>query len=345
MIKIDGNDIVADETHSSGIKLPSWLKTGQTLAQGANVYSVSVIEFTVNGTALDYSQNISVTTVQTVPANKVWKIESIHKNPSFTPVTFTYSTPGAYTFTPTCSGTYHVKVWGGGGGGGRGDACAWCWCNAGGSGGGSGGYTEGDYFLVGGTGYPVTVGAGGAGGSAGNGSAGGSSVFNGPVILTSTFGAGGTGPQSGCSNVGGAGGTGSGGQINYAGQAGNAGNTSSGASGKGGDAPSGGGLGGNSVTSSVGPAGAAPGAGGAGGGGSGSSYAGGAGAAGKVEISLGGGTGSSSRVPCVVLYQYSNSACSATTPAPCPGGWTDAGCGVGPNGSTISYCRTCYKCD
>lgn len=86
IIAIDGNNILADENASAGLKLPAWLKSGQTLAKGQSVYSISVIEFTVNGTALDYSQNLSVTTVQTVPANKVWKIEAVLKAATSSPL-------------------------------------------------------------------------------------------------------------------------------------------------------------------------------------------------------------------------------------------------------------------
>lgn len=81
-IKIDNNSVLADQS-SNGISLPAWLNAGQTLAADANVYSISVLEFSVNGTQMDFSQSLSVTTVQTVPANKVWKIESVFfQNPN-----------------------------------------------------------------------------------------------------------------------------------------------------------------------------------------------------------------------------------------------------------------------
>lgn len=81
-IKIDNNSVLADQS-SNGISLPAWLNAGQTLAADANVYSISVLEFSVNGTQMDFSQSLSITTVQTVPAGKVWKIESVFfQNPN-----------------------------------------------------------------------------------------------------------------------------------------------------------------------------------------------------------------------------------------------------------------------
>ena len=46
------------------------------------VQSISVIEFTVNSNSLEFSQVKKVTTVETVPAGKIWKIESIGKTAS-----------------------------------------------------------------------------------------------------------------------------------------------------------------------------------------------------------------------------------------------------------------------
>lgn len=277
MIKIDGNNIIADENNVAGIKLPSWLKTGQTLEKGQYVFSISVIEFTINGTTLDYSQNISVTTIQTVPASKVWKIESIHKDPAMAiPVANTFTSSG--TFTPTCTGTYRVQVWAGGGGGGAGNSCDGYY----GGGGGAGGYAEGNFFLTGGTAYTVTVGAAGAtgGGNSSNvsGGAGGTSSV-GTIGISATGGAGGSYSNwcgGGPSGAGGAGGVGSGGQVNLTGGQGATG-------GAGGSAPNSGGGGG---ACSV--AGAVP-----GGGGGGGCYNGTAGAGGTIIISNS-GTGSGS---------------------------------------------------
>ena len=345
MVKIDGNNIITDENHPGGLKLPAWLKSGQTLEKGQYVFSISVIEFTVNGTTLDYSQNLSITTVQTVPAGKVWKIEAVVKDATMSAgVTSLYSTVGTYNFIPSCSGTYKVKVWGGGGGGGGGYSGS---CNGNGGGGGAGGYAEGNYFLTSGTTYVVVVGAGGTGGTNQvNGTAGANSSVS-VISLTATGGAGGISSTPG---NGGVGGNGSGGQLNTSGQSGSAGSSANGVSGKGGDAPNGGGTGGAGVSSGgTGSVGSAPGGGGGGGAyyNSGCGAVGGngaAGAEGRVEISSG-TTGSvtlTPKVPCVTLYLHSSGACTSTNPAPCPAGWTDAGCGLE---SSASYCRTCYRCD
>jgi hypothetical protein len=61
----------------SNVSLPYWLKTGQTINIGTNAKSVSILEFTVNGTALEFSQAVALNSSQIVPVNKVWKIEGI----------------------------------------------------------------------------------------------------------------------------------------------------------------------------------------------------------------------------------------------------------------------------
>jgi hypothetical protein len=328
MIKIDGNDIIADENSPSGIKLPSWLAAGQTLAQSQNVYSIAVIEFTINGTALDYSQNKSVTTVQTVPAGKVWKLESIHKDPTLTQsVSTSYTIPGTYSFTPTCSGKYLLKVWGAGGGGGGGASP----CNLGGTGGGGGGYSEGYYNLLSTSTYTVTVGAGGTGAafnSFATGSTGGSSSVG--SIVNALGGTGGIGP-SGCGTP--PGGLGGFGTTSF-GDAGAYGNAYGGNGGKGGFGGAGG-IGGNPGTGGISPGG------GGGGNNYNSSLVGGNGGNGKVEITLSSNSSSAAKVPCVAMYLY-NSACAGS----CPAGWTDAGCGFGASGAGgNNTVRTCYKCD
>lgn len=283
LIKIDGNDIVADENSSAGLKLPAWLKTGQILAVSSNVFSVSVIEFSVNGSALDYSQNLSITTAQTVPSNKVWKIESVLKSSAIaTAAVTTYNAAGTFTFTTPCTGTYFVQVWGAGGGGSSG----W-YSNQYGNGGASGGYSEGSYSLTAGATYTITVGTGGTAGTSNNaaGATGGNSSV-GTLGLTATGGGGGTNPST-CSCAATAG-SGSGGQKNLAGSAGY-GYSSIG--GNGGSAPSDGGTGGfgGSAVSTLGTAGGF----GAGGGGGGRDASGGAGGVGKVVISLGNSSNSS----------------------------------------------------
>ncbi|WP_396140784.1 hypothetical protein [Flavobacterium sp.] len=133
----------------TNISLPYWLKSGQTIDLGTNAKSVSIIEFTVNGIALEFSQVISLTSSQTVPANKVWKIEAIgqtiatNSNPSNsnipsnnngisssnnnslptiyqTPVNF--NDPGVYTWTvPSGITNICIDIWGSGGSSGGGN--------------------------------------------------------------------------------------------------------------------------------------------------------------------------------------------------------------------------------
>jgi microcystin-dependent protein len=74
-IKIDNNIVPAGP--SSGLKLPSWLKAGQKLAADQDVHSISVVAFSVNGISLEFSDVLSITAEQTVPAGKVWKLESV----------------------------------------------------------------------------------------------------------------------------------------------------------------------------------------------------------------------------------------------------------------------------
>lgn len=80
----------------SNISLPYWLKSGQTIDLGTNAKSVSIIEFTVNGTALEFSQVISLTSVQTVPQNKVWKIEAIGQTIATNPNPLNSNIPSNY---------------------------------------------------------------------------------------------------------------------------------------------------------------------------------------------------------------------------------------------------------
>jgi len=84
-IKVDGNMILASATATDpiAIVLPIWLEAGQTLAADQNVYSISVLEFTINGTSLEFSRTLKVTTIQTVPSSKTWKVESVLKYGNF----------------------------------------------------------------------------------------------------------------------------------------------------------------------------------------------------------------------------------------------------------------------
>jgi hypothetical protein len=127
----------------SNISLPYWLKSGQTIDLGTNAKSVSIIEFTVNGTALEFSQVISLTSVQTVPQNKVWKIEAIgqtiatnpnplnatipssnsgltainnNKLPTIYQTPVNFNDPGVYTWTvPSGITNICIDIWGSGG--------------------------------------------------------------------------------------------------------------------------------------------------------------------------------------------------------------------------------------
>jgi len=64
----------------SNISFPYWLKSGQTINIGANTKTVSVLEFNVDNNSLEFSQVLSINSLQTVPVNKVWKIESVGLN-------------------------------------------------------------------------------------------------------------------------------------------------------------------------------------------------------------------------------------------------------------------------
>ena len=202
----------------------------------------------------------------------------------------TFSTAGAGSFTPACTGNYRVRVWGGGGGAGAGE---WCWCgNQPGAGGGGGGYAEKTYSLVGGTAYTLTVGAGGVGGGTGacpttNGTGGGTSTFNGPTVISSTGGGGGLSGKNGCSsNAGGAGGVGSGGTTNGNGTVGVTAVYPTQTGANGGAGANGGGAGGAGSAGGAGAIGNAPGGGGGGGSSNGGTVGnGGAGAVGRIEVS------------------------------------------------------------
>ncbi|NTW31352.1 MAG: hypothetical protein HGB12_01735 [Bacteroidetes bacterium] len=76
-ILIDGVPAMANISAS-----PFWLHAGQTLAAGNKVKSISILEYNVvpaigGGKSLQFDSIISVTTQQTVLANKAWKIESV----------------------------------------------------------------------------------------------------------------------------------------------------------------------------------------------------------------------------------------------------------------------------
>lgn len=280
-------------TQFSEVSLPYWLKAGQTINIGTNAQSVSILEFTVNGSNLEFSQTIALKTVQTVPASKVWKIEAIglkSENSSIPSSTFIssgsssssseslptifqspkkFETVGTYNWkVPPGVTSICIEVWGAGGGGDRRST-------SGGvvGGGGGGGYAYECFSVVPGTTYNVIVGSGGGSGSMfGYGGAGGtSSVGN---LINVTGGAGGAGATGGAAGI-------STNSFNVAGGAGDNGS----AGGAGGNGANGG-AGGFAVYNTQGNPGVIPGGGGSGGnttGGAGSA-SGGSGARGQVYI-------------------------------------------------------------
>ena len=220
VIRIDGQYIVNP-------KLPTWLKAGQTLETAGCIESISVLEFTVTGTNMDFVQVIDITPSSSntmVPTGKIWKVESIHPSLNIdNTLSWAYTSPGTQTFVPFVSGLYRIQVWGGGGSGaanasGPGTVTAV-------GGGGGGGYCEKIVYLTKGTVYSVSVGNGGNKVSSGNGQNGQASSFTGPGInLVANGGQGGN--YSGANSLGGCG---SGGDINLCGE--------NGTTLKGGDAP------------------------------------------------------------------------------------------------------------
>src|SRR4051812_30848265 len=193
-IKIDGVMTIANTTSQTGITLPFWLKEGQTLAADQMVQSISVIEFTVNANALEFSQVRKITTVQTVPVGKVWKIESIGKTASLSNTNGAlYSSVGTYSLTvPNCASYLCIEVWGGGGGGNNSTVAA--------GGGGGGAYGQGCFTVTPGT--VLTVVLGNAGTVGAPGTAGGTSSVNGTGVSISA-----SGGAAGGTSAGGAGGS------------------------------------------------------------------------------------------------------------------------------------------
>lgn len=77
-IKIDGNEILISDFSM----FPYWLKSGHSLELGANVKLISVLQYDVvsntgSGNDLVFEDVLLVTSAQIVPANKVWKVESV----------------------------------------------------------------------------------------------------------------------------------------------------------------------------------------------------------------------------------------------------------------------------
>jgi hypothetical protein len=280
-IKIDGKMVIANETVPSGVRFPIWLKGGQTLACGLTIDAISAIEFNETGGALEYNQVLSVSSQSpvTVPSGKVWKIESILKQPIISGGTnkVEYTMQGTSTFTvPSCAEYICIEVWGAGGGGQANQTTS---PFSGGAGGGGGSYGQECFSVTPGTVYTVTVGAGGAGGSTnfGAGSAGGTTSVG--SLISAGGGAGGTGS-------GGAGGT-STAAVSIPGFSGLAGcpqcNGNYYVGGAGGNGANGGT--GGLYQSNNGTPGNSPGGGGSGGGGGSTQRTGGTGGPGKVVIS------------------------------------------------------------
>jgi len=289
VLKIDGIATVIDANDQFGLQFPYWLREGQTLAVGSSVKSVSVIEFTVNGTALEFSQvlNITSTSPVTVPDDTVWKLESALKeqnSSSYKSVSF--SVPGTYSWTtPSCAETICVELWGGGGGGAGGYYTGTASQRRPGGGGGGGGFGSECFAVSPNTTLSIVVGGGGIAGqgqsssitASGHGQPGTNSSVG--SLITAYGGAG--GQVSTGTSTGGAGGSATSTSVAVGGTGGNAScnGCPSGAGGAGGN----GGAGGASMIGNQnGQAGQAP--GGAGSGGTSDGYNGAAGAAGRVII-------------------------------------------------------------
>ncbi len=274
IITIDG----VNTTFSNGLSLPYWLKAGQSVGLVSNVKSISIIEFTADSNNLTFSRVISLTSPQTVPAGKVWKMEALGLgingqtaggfSTSSAPTIFTspktYSTAGTNTWiVPPGVTNICVEVWGGGGNGGS----SYSYYAAGGGGGG-GGYGYQCFSVVPGTNYTVTVG----------GVEGTSSV--GTLISATGGGNGGIGPNG----IGGVGGSSSA-TFNMSGANGaNGGN----GGGNGGTGANGGNGGGTTAPCVAGP-GIAP------GGGGGGAYL-------LSNCGSGGGNGGSGAIGKVIIY-------------------------------------------
>lgn len=160
----------------STISFPYWLKSGQTINIGSNTKTVSVLEFNVDNNSLEFSQVLSINSLQTVPVNKVWKIESvglnntnsnlnlpnasslggISTNSSLMPTIYQspkkFETPGVYNWVvPPGVTSICVEVWGAGGMG-------FFTSSTSKAGGGGGGYGYQCFTVSPGTLYTVTIG-------------------------------------------------------------------------------------------------------------------------------------------------------------------------------------------
>ena len=178
VIEIDSVSVALYE----GISFPYWLKAGQKVKPGVQVSSISALEFTIDSAtnALVFSQVLSITSLQTVPAKKTWKLESVAKvnfipTVSVSPAKF--SSPGTYYWNiPPGVTKICIEVWGAGGGG------YYTGNNGPGNyqGGGGGGYGFQCFDVVPGKLLKVTVGSPGDG----RGSNGGTSSVDSIISAT-----------------------------------------------------------------------------------------------------------------------------------------------------------------
>lgn len=110
-IKVDDKITVLN----SNLHFPFWLHSGQTLGIASIVQSISVIEFTETGTALEYGQVLSITsnTPVAVPEGKVWKVEAaLEAKNSSTYKSTNYPNPGTFTFVvPGCAEQICIEAW------------------------------------------------------------------------------------------------------------------------------------------------------------------------------------------------------------------------------------------
>jgi PKD repeat protein len=87
-IIIDGiptDAVFMENDNKSGLNLPLWLSDGTSLAAGSRVHFISVVEFNVisqqGSSTLGFNRVIQVgAQAETVPADKVWKVEAIVKH-------------------------------------------------------------------------------------------------------------------------------------------------------------------------------------------------------------------------------------------------------------------------
>lgn len=77
--------VFIENENKTGLNLPLWLSSGTTLAAGTRVHFISVIEFNViiegGNSNLSFNRVLQVgTQSETVPTDKVWKVEAIVKH-------------------------------------------------------------------------------------------------------------------------------------------------------------------------------------------------------------------------------------------------------------------------